>query len=92
MATGETEEGRNRENITLRLSEDFLADLDERWQEEGYASRSEYIRESLRGSVYDIRLSKQALADLVTSERQIAAGETIDADAIREEVGADGDD
>ena len=86
--SGTTTDG-NDEKVNLRLPADFLADLDERWQEQGYNSRSEFMREALRDAVYGTRLSRRALEDLLESERQFEEGETMDAEAARERFGTD---
>ena len=91
MAQTDTATGGNDEKVNLRLPKDFLADLDERWQEQGYNSRSEFIREALRDAVYGTRLSKRALEDLLESERQFAEGETMSAEEARERFGTDTD-
>lgn len=84
-----TSEG-NDEKVNLRLSAAFLDDLDDRWQAEGYTSRSEFMREALRDAVYGTRLSEQVLEDLLESERQFEAGETVSADEARDRFGTDG--
>jgi metal-responsive CopG/Arc/MetJ family transcriptional regulator len=89
MAKSDPAADENDEKVNLRLPEDFLADLDERWQEEGYSSRSEFMREALRDAVYGSRLSKIALEDLLASERQFERGQTVSADEARERFGAD---
>jgi len=89
MARSEGAADGNDEKVNLRLSADLLADLDERWQEEGYGSRSEFMREALRDAVYGTRLSKRALEDIVTSERQFEDGETVSAEAARDRFGTD---
>lgn len=89
MARSDAATDDNDEKVNLRLPEEFLADLDERWQEEGYNSRSEFMREALRDAVYGTRLSKRALEDLLESERQFEEGETVSAEAARERFGTD---
>jgi Arc/MetJ-type ribon-helix-helix transcriptional regulator len=89
MAQSDTTTDGNDEKVNLRLPKDFLADLDERWQEQGYNSRSEFMREALRDAVYGTRLSKRALEDLLESERQFAEGETVSAEEARERFGTD---
>ena len=79
----------NDEKVNLRLPKDFLADIDERWQGEGYNSRSEFMRESLRDAVYGTRLSKRTLEDLIESDRQFEAGETVSAEEARKRFGTD---
>lgn len=87
MARSDAAADGNDEKVNLRLPEEFLADLDERWKEEGYNSRSEFMRESLRDAVYGTRLSKRALEDVLESERQFEEGETVSAEEAREQFG-----
>lgn len=89
MAQPDTAADGNDEKVNLRLPKDFLADLDMRWQEQGYNSRSEFMREALRDAVYGTRLSKRALEELLESERQFDEGETVSAEAARERFGTD---
>lgn len=89
MAQSGTASDGNDEKINLRLPEEFLADLDEQWQEQGYNSRSEFIREALRDAVYGTRLSKRTLEDLLESDRQFAEGNTVSAEEARERFGTD---
>lgn len=91
MAQSDAAGGDNNEKVNLRLPRDFLADLDERWQEEGYDSRSEFMREALRDAVYGTRLSRRALEDLAESERQFSEGNTVRAEEARERFGTDND-
>jgi len=89
MAKSDTAPDGNDEKVNLRLPQDFLADLDEQWQEQGYSSRSEFMREALRDAVYGTRLSKGTLEDLLESERQFEEGETVSAAEARERFGMD---
>lgn len=89
MARPDTASDGSDEKVNLRLTTEFLADMDERWQERGYNSRSEFMREALRDAVYGTRLSKQAVEDLLASERQFAEGETVSAEQARERFGTD---
>jgi Arc/MetJ-type ribon-helix-helix transcriptional regulator len=89
MAQSDATADGNDEKVNLRLPEDFLADLDERWQEQGYNSRSEFMREALRDAVYGTRLTNRALEDLLESERQFNEGETVSAEEARERFGTD---
>jgi len=89
MAQSDTTSDGNDEKVNLRLPEEFLADLDEQWQEQGYNSRSEFMREALRDAVYGTRLSKRALGDLLESHRQFEEGRTVSAEEARERFGTD---
>lgn len=89
MAQSDTTPDGNDEKVNLRLPKDFLVDLDEQWQEQGYNSRSEFMREALRDAVYGTRLSKRALEDLLKSHRQFEEGQTVSAEEARERFGTD---
>lgn len=89
MAQSDATADGNDDKVNLRLPESFLADMDERWQEQGYNSRSEFMREALRNAVYGTRLSKRALEDLLESERQFEEGKTVSAEEARERFGSD---
>ena len=89
MAQSDTAPDGNDEKVNLRLPEEFLADMDERWQEQGYNSRSEFMREALRDAVYGTRLSKRALEDLLEGERQFEEGRSVSAEEARERFGTD---
>lgn len=89
MARSDTAADGNDEKINLRLPEGFLADLDEQWQEQGYNSRSEFMREALRDAVYGTRLSKRTLGDLLESERQFDEGKTVSSEEAQERFGTD---
>jgi Arc/MetJ-type ribon-helix-helix transcriptional regulator len=89
MAKSDSTPDGNDEKVNLRLPQDFLDDLDEEWREQGYNSRSEFMREALRDAVYGTRLSKRALEDLVESHGQFEEGETVSAAEARERFGTD---
>lgn len=89
MARSDATADGNDEKVNLRLPEAFLADMDERWQDQGYNSRSEFMREALRDAVYGTRFSRRALEDLLVSEGQFEEGQTVSAEAARERFGTD---
>lgn len=80
----ETDSGPGKTKINLRLSDRLLAEVDDVWEERGYNSRSEYIRQALRASVHTSRLSARTLESLVISERQRERGETVSSAEMRE--------
>lgn len=93
MAQSDTESntGPGKTKINLRLSEQLLADVDDIWEERGYNSRSEYIRQAIRDSVHVSELSARTLESLLVSERQRERGETVSSDEIRERYLTDED-
>lgn len=85
MASSETNksDGPEKTKINLRLSEQLLSDVDDVWQDRGFNSRSEFLRQAIRDSVHTQELSAETLESLVISERQKARGETISSEEMR---------
>lgn len=70
--------------LNLRVTEAFLDDIDAAWKEEGYTSRSEFLRHAIRDAVQHPGLSRSALASIAAEEFAMRKGES---DAVsREEV------
>lgn len=63
-------------NINIRLTESFLADIDATWQEEGYNSRSEFIREALRDAVRHPDLTRKSWKEIAAVEHARRTGES----------------
>lgn len=87
MAQSDADSGMDTTKVNVRLSEQLLADADETWQERGYNSRSEFIRQAIRASVHASRLSSRTLESLLVSEQQRERGETISSAEMRERYG-----
>ena len=80
------------EKINVRVPESLLTRIDEEWEQRGYSSRSEAIRDALRDWANPpATLSDEILADLEKSREQAEQGETYSADEVREQLGLDGD-
>jgi metal-responsive CopG/Arc/MetJ family transcriptional regulator len=62
-------------NINVRLTESFLADIDATWQEEGYNSRSEFIRDVLRDAVKHPDLSRENWKEIAAVEHARRTGD-----------------
>jgi Arc/MetJ-type ribon-helix-helix transcriptional regulator len=73
------------ENINVRLTPELLEALDETWEDRGYNSRSEFIRQAIRESVNQTQLSPAALEALLESSQQAREGEFVSSEEIREE-------
>ena len=71
-------------NINVRLTESLLADIDATWREEGYNSRSEFIREALRDSVRHPELTRESWKEIAAVEhaRRTGKSETFSRDEI----------
>jgi len=63
-------------NINVRLTESFLADIDATWQDEGYNSRSEFIREALRDAVRHPDLTRESWKEIAAVEHARRTGES----------------
>ena len=63
-------------NVNIRLTESFLADIDAMWQEEGYNSRSEFIRDALRDAVRHPNLTRESWKEIAAVEHARRTGES----------------
>lgn len=77
--------GVETEKVNLRVNSDLLAQVDETWKEEGFNSRSEFIRQTLRDAVTEPDVSAAALRRLLVSAEQARREEFVESDEIREE-------
>ena len=73
--------------VNFKLTESFLGEIDETWQGRGFNSRSEYIRETLRDATEFPTFDRDELVALLTAEEDVQKGETMSADAVREQFG-----
>ena len=70
--------------INLRLSQAFLDDIDTTWKEEGFNSRSEFLRYAARDAVKHPAFSREGWKQIAASEHELRSG---DAELVsREEV------
>ena len=70
--------------INLRLSRAFLEDIDSTWQEQGFNSRSEFLRYAARDAVKHPEFSREGWKQIAAGEHELRTG---DADLVsREEV------
>ena len=77
MSNADTNRGNpEKTNINIRLTESLLADIDATWREEGYNSRSEFIREALRDSVRHPELTRESWKEIAAVEHARRTGES----------------
>lgn len=78
MSETDTTDGGEAEktNINVRLTELFLEDIDATWREEGYNSRSEFIREALRDAVKHPDLTRESWKEIAAVEHTRRTGES----------------
>lgn len=60
--------------INLRLSEVFLEDIDVTWREQGFNSRSEFVRYALRDAVKHPEFSREGWKQIAASEHDLRTG------------------
>ena len=78
------------EKINVRVPKTLLAEVDEVWEERGYANKSEFIRDALRDAVEPpTQLSEEALQHLVESRKQREEGDTVSQDDVKNRLGID---
>jgi metal-responsive CopG/Arc/MetJ family transcriptional regulator len=87
MSSADTNPDPEKTNINIRVTETFLEDIDATWREEGYNSRSEFIRDALRDAVRHPELSRESWKEIAAVEhaRRTGDSETFS----REEILAD---
>jgi metal-responsive CopG/Arc/MetJ family transcriptional regulator len=64
----------DRSTVNLRIADTFLDDIDATWEDEGYNSRSEFIRSVLRDAVKHPAFNRADLKALAASEVDIQEG------------------
>ncbi len=70
--------------VNLRLSETFLEDIDTTWKEQGFNSRSEFLRHAARDAVKHPDFTREGWKQIAASEHELRDG---DAEFVsREEV------
>ena len=78
------------EKINVRVPQSLLAQIDEIWEERGYANKSEFIRDALRDAVNpSTQLSEEALKHLAESRKQREQDETVSQDDVKDRLGID---
>ena len=89
MSEAGTEDDGDDEIVTVnfKATESFLAEIDDTWQGRGFNSRSEFIRYTLRDAVEFPSFDRDELLALLAAEQDVRDGETMSAEAAREQFG-----
>ena len=88
--TDDGREGDGSTKIDVRVPQQLVEQIDAEYEERGYTSRSEAIRDALRAwTDPPIRLSEAVLEDLETSRKQRECGETHPLDEVADKYGVD---
>jgi len=61
--------------INLRLSKAFLEDIDSTWKEQGFNSRSEFLRYAARDAVKHPAFSREGWKQIAVSEHELRSGD-----------------
>lgn len=82
--TPSTDDDPETVQVNLRLTQAFLDDIDATWKEQGFNSRSEFLRHAARDAVMHPEFSREGWKQIAASEHELRTGE---ADLVsREEV------
>ncbi|WP_331236632.1 ribbon-helix-helix domain-containing protein [Natronorarus salvus] len=69
-----TDDGPETVQINLRLSRAFLEDIDATWEEQGFNSRSEFLRYAARDAVKHPEFSREGWKQIAASEHELRSG------------------
>jgi Arc/MetJ-type ribon-helix-helix transcriptional regulator len=86
----EAESPPEKTTVNIRMTETFLDDVDATWEEQGFNSRSEYIRAVLRDALKHPDFNRADLKAMLAGEVEIHEGRTHSSDEIKAMVGHDG--
>ena len=86
-------EGPEMVQINLRLSKAFLDDIDATWEEQGFNSRSEFLRYAARDAVKHPEFSREGWKQIAASEHDLRTGnaELVSREEVLEMLERDGD-
>ncbi len=73
--------------VNIRMTETFLADVDATWEDLGYNSRSEFVRDVLRDAVKHPEFNRADLKAIAASEVDVQEGRTHSSEEIKAEYG-----
>lgn len=91
---GANDDGPEMVQINLRLSKAFLEDIDSTWQDEGFNSRSEFLRHAARDAVKHPAFTREGWKQIAASEHDLRSGEAelVSRDEVLEMMESDEDD
>jgi len=79
--------------INLRLTRAFLDDIDATWEEQGFNSRSEFLRYAARDAVKHPEFSREGWKQIAATEHNLRIGEAelVSRDEVRSMMDRDED-
>ena len=72
--------------INVRVTERQLAEIDAVWKEEGYTSRSEFLRHAIRDATDHPGASRSMLASIAAEEYAMRKSEAVSRDEVVEMI------
>jgi Arc/MetJ-type ribon-helix-helix transcriptional regulator len=72
----ETDTPPDKTTVNIRMAETFLEDVDATWKDQGFNSRSEYIRAVLRDALKHPDFNRADLKAMLAGEVEIQEGRT----------------
>ena len=72
---GTGDDGPEKVQINLRLSKAFLEDIDTTWKEQGFNSRSEFLRYAARDAVKHPEFSREGWKQIAAGEHDLRTGD-----------------
>jgi Arc/MetJ-type ribon-helix-helix transcriptional regulator len=72
--TSTGDDGPEMVQINLRLSQAFLDDIDSTWKDQGFNSRSEFLRYAARDAVKHPEFSREGWKQIAASEHDLRSG------------------
>jgi len=95
MSDADTADGDEPETVqvNLRLTRAFLDDIDATWKEQGFNSRSEFLRYAARDAVKHPEFSREGWKQIAASEHELRSGESelVSRDEVVEMMDEDGE-
>jgi len=91
--TSDSDDGPEKVQINLRLTRAFLDDIDATWKDQGFNSRSEFLRHVARDAVKHPDFSPEGWKQIAASEHDLRSGKTelMSRDDVRAMMGQDRD-
>jgi len=83
----EAESPPDKTTVNIRITETFLEDVDTTWEQQGFNSRSEFIRFVLRDALKHPEFTRADLKAMLTSEAEIREGRTHSSDDVKAAYG-----
>ena len=85
----EAESPPDKTTVNIRMTETFLEDVDATWEQQGFNSRSEFIRAVLRDALKHPEFNRADLKAMLAGEVEIREGRTHGSDDVKAEFGLD---